>query len=236
MAEDARPEAPMWALHVRANGPTRRPPHKFDLNGTTPDSTTHFNTRTIAGMGVNELALSFVLNVVSKLPRNIRETIVPDMLIPPIANSPDKVQLTSLGHVYFEHPDLEQFDSFAIDFGFVVERREEGRVFYRGYGEHPFIYVASQSPGNRPHFKGPAFVAKSQEEFDKAKAIPGAQLGSLDDAPGGGQIVTFERADDTFFHVVFGQKMRDIDTTHTPSATHESLGPANTPSQKPRRG
>jgi hypothetical protein len=187
-------------------------------------------------MGLNEFALSLILNVVSKLPRNIRESIVPDMLIPPIANNPSKVQLASLGHVYFEHPDLEQFDSFAADFGFAVVRKEEGKVFYRGYGKDAFIYVASQSSDGHSRFRGPAFVAQSQEEFDKAKNLPGAQLGSLEDAPGGGQIVTFERADDTFFHVIFGQKEREIDATSAPSATHEEIGPWNTAFQKPRRG
>ncbi|SMQ52577.1 unnamed protein product [Zymoseptoria tritici ST99CH_1A5] len=185
-------------------------------------------------MGVNELALSFVLNVVSKLPLKIREGVA--MRIPPIANNPDKVQLASLGHAYFEHPDLDQFEAFAEDFGFVVERKEKGKIYFRGYGKDPYIYVASQSADGKPHFRGPAFVAQSQEDFDKAKALPGAQLGSLADAPGGGEIVTFDRADDTFFHVIFGQKMRDIDGTHAPSATHEEVGPTNTAFQKPRKG
>jgi hypothetical protein len=187
-------------------------------------------------MGLNELALSFVVNVVSKIPRKIRESIVPDMLIPPIANNPNKVQLASLGHVYFEHPDLDQFDSFAADFGFAVVKKENGKVFYRGYGKDPFIYVASKSADGTPRFKGPAFVAQSREEFDKAKSLPGAQLASLDDAPGGGQIVTFARADDTFFHVIFGQKEREINVESAPSATHEEFGPWNTAFQKPRRG
>jgi hypothetical protein len=187
-------------------------------------------------MGLNKLAQSFILGIVSKLPRNIRESIVPDMLIPPIANNPSKVQLASLGHVYFEHPDLEQFDSFAADFGFAVVKKENGKAFYRGYGKDAFIYVASQSADGQARFRGPAFVARSQEDFDKAKSLPGAQIGSLDDAPGGGQIVTFTRADDTFFHVIFGQKEREIDATSAPSATHEEIGPWNTAFQKPRRG
>lgn len=187
-------------------------------------------------MGLNELALSFVLNVLSKLPRTIRERIVPAMLIPPIANDPSKVQLASLGHVYFEHPNLDEFDAFAIDFGFAVVKKEQGRTYYRGYGKDPFIYVASQSADGKPRFKGPAFVARSKEEFEKAKALPGAQLGSLEACPGGGEIVTFDRADDTFFHVIFGQEERAIDDTSAPSATHEEIGPWNTAFEKPRRG
>lgn len=187
-------------------------------------------------MGVEQLALSFALNVLSQLPRSIRERIVPDMLIPTITNNPAKVQLARLGHVYFEHNNLEQFEKFAIDFGMVVAEKKDGKIYFRGYGKDPYIYVASQSGTGKPVFKGPAFVAASQEEFDKAKALPGAQLQSLHDTPGGGEIISFSRADDTFFHVIYGQTERDVDASQTPSATHDELGPANTPFEKPRKG
>jgi hypothetical protein len=187
-------------------------------------------------MDLDRFALSYLLSAASTLPQNVRERIVPDMLIPPIANNPNKVQLASLGHVYFEHLNLDLFDSFAADFGFAVAKKKKEKIHYRGYGKDPFIYVASQSADDKPHFRGPAFVAQSQEEFDKAKALPGAQLASLDDAPGDGQIVTFARADDTSFHVVFGQKEREIDAAYVPTATHEEFRPWNTAFQKPRRG
>ena len=187
-------------------------------------------------MVVQELALSFALNVLSKLPRSIREGIVPDMRIPEISNSPNKVQLTRLSHVYFEHPDLEEFSKFAKDFGFVFVSKIGDDRYFRGYGKDPYVYVASRSTDNQPHFRGPAFVAASQEEFEKAKALPGGKLSKLTDAPGGGEIISFDRADETRFHIVFGQEERQIDAKIVPTATHQELGPFNTPFEKPRKG
>jgi hypothetical protein len=179
--------------------------------------------------------LSLILNVASKLPRNIRQAIIPNMLIPKIVNDPSKVQLARLGHIYFEHPDLEEFDEFSIDFGFATAKKKPNRIYYRGYGKDPHIYVATQSSEGTPRFHGPAFVAASKEDFEKAKALSGAQLGSLEDAPGGGQIATFQRADDTTFHVIYGQIEREVESP-IPSAIHEGSGPTNTPFEKPRRG
>jgi catechol 2,3-dioxygenase-like lactoylglutathione lyase family enzyme len=184
------------------------------------------------------LALSVAVTVLSALPRRISESIIhfANMRIPTVVNDPSKVQLVRLGHVTFEHPDLEKFREFAKDFGFVEEKVEEDRIYYRGYGIDPFIYVAVQSKTDKPKFLGPAFVAASQEEFDKAAALPGAQVGSLEHAPGGGKIVTFERSDQTLFHVIYGQKEREVQTAAEPSATHEQLGPMNKPFEKPRKG
>lgn len=160
---------------------------------------------------------------------------MPDMLIPPIANDPSKVQLARLAHVYFEHVDLDKFVSFSKDFGFVEEKRTKDKIYYRGYGKDPYIYVASKSKDGQSKFRGPAFVAASQEEFDKAAKLDGAILGSLDGAPGGGNIVTFNRPDDTFFHVVYGQEEREA-VSPAPTAIHEHQGPFNTPYEKPRLG
>lgn len=187
-------------------------------------------------MVAQELALSFALNVLSKLPRGVRESIMPDMRIPEIANSPQKVQLARLSHVYFEHPDLDEFSRFAEDFGFVFVSKNGSGLYFRGYGKDPYVYVASQSTDGKPHFRGPAFVAASQEEFDKAKALSGGKVGTLVDAPGGGEIISFDRADDTQFHIVFGQEERQIDAKAVPTAIHQESGPLNTPFDKPRKG
>ncbi|KAI9877491.1 MAG: hypothetical protein M1823_007098, partial [Watsoniomyces obsoletus] len=64
------------------------------------------------------LAFQILFFVLSKLPKFLRERIMPDMRISPISNSPSKIQLDRLAHVYFEHPDLDKFSKFAKDFGF----------------------------------------------------------------------------------------------------------------------
>ncbi|KAI8945220.1 Glyoxalase/Bleomycin resistance protein/Dihydroxybiphenyl dioxygenase [Xylaria longipes] len=176
-----------------------------------------------------------LLSALSRLPRFIRESIMPDMRIPEITNNPSKVQLARIAHVYFEHPDLEVFAQFAEDWGFVETKRAENRIWFRGYGVDPYVYVASKSRDGNPRFGGAAFVAKSEEDFEKAALLPGATPSSLADAPGGGRMITFTRSDDTQFHVVYGQAEREVEQT-TPSATHEVQGPYNGPFQKLRKG
>jgi hypothetical protein len=161
---------------------------------------------------------------------------MPDMRIPEIKNDPSKIQLARIGYVTFEHADLKVFDKFAVDFGFVEAKRERDRIHYRGYGRDPYCYVAIQSKNKTPHFRGPAFVAKNQEEFDKAAKLPGAQTSEITNAPGGGKMVAFDRPDDTTMRVIFGQEEREVDPEDCPSATHESQGPFNLPLEKPRKG
>ena len=181
------------------------------------------------------LALKVALTVLTKLPRCLREAIMPDMRIPTITNDLSKVQLSRIAHVYFEHPDLDKFDIFADDFGFVKEAQVGDTIYYRGYGIDPFVYVATKSKDGKQRFLGPAFVAASEEEFEKAAALEGAERVSLEHAPGGGKMIKFSRQDNTFFHVVYGQEERKIDSEE-PTATHEQQGPYNKPFTKPRRG
>ncbi|EOD52685.1 putative trihydroxytoluene oxygenase protein [Neofusicoccum parvum UCRNP2] len=180
--------------------------------------------------------MSAVLSVLSYLPRFVRESIMPDMLIPPISNNPSKVQLCRLSHVYIEHPNLAKFEKFAKDFGFVEVKRTADRIYFRGYGKDQYVYVASRSKDGKPRFGGAAFVAASQKEFEKASKLPGAQFRALRDAPGGGSMVTFARPNDTFMHVVYGQKERAVEASQPPSETHESQGPYNSPFEKKRLG
>jgi hypothetical protein len=177
-----------------------------------------------------------MLDLLGYLPESIRTRIVPDMLLPPVKNNPSKVQLERLSHVYFEHADLKQFEKFAIDFGFVVAERRENTIFFRGYGVSPYCYVATISKDKKSRFLGGAFVAQSHVEFEKAAKIEGAEIKTLDNAPGGGKMITFARSDDTFLHIVYGQEERKIGAREPPSETHESLGPTNTPFEKPREG
>ncbi|KIX07317.1 uncharacterized protein Z518_01970 [Rhinocladiella mackenziei CBS 650.93] len=179
--------------------------------------------------------MSAVLTILGYLPRFIRERLVPTMLIPEIKNDPSKVQLARLSHVYFEHPDLKKFAKFAEDFGFVKAHETKDTIYFRGYGKDQYVYVAKKSKDGKPHFGGGAFVAQSEEQFEKAKKIEGAQLKDLD-GPGGGKIITFARPNGTFMHVVYGQTPREVDTTEVPTATHEHQGPYNLPFEKHRLG
>lgn len=178
----------------------------------------------------------WLLDVVALFPSKWQNWILPPSSIPIVENAPAKVQLSRIAHVYFEHSDLDAFTKFASDFGFIEAATKDTTVYYRGYGLDPYVYVASQSPTRRSRFLGAAFVAKDEENFNKAADMSGAVRKSLADAPGGGEMVTFERPNGTFFHVVYGQTEREVGGKTPPTATHDSQGPFNTPFKKPRKG
>lgn len=156
------------------------------------------------------------------------------MRVPHITNSTEKVQLSRISHVYFEQPDLNTFAQFAEAFGFVEAHREDDTVYYRGYGRDQYIYVVSQSTDGQKRFKGAAFIAATEADFDKAAKLPQAQVQDLK-APGGGRLVTIERPGPTHLHVMYGQTERDV-PQEPPSATHEDQGPYNKSLTKPRKG
>lgn len=162
------------------------------------------------------------------------------MRVPSVINDPSKIQLNRIGHVYFEHENLAEFDKFAVDFGFVEAKRDGDTVYYRGYGRDPFIYVAKKSKNGAVGFGGVAFVAASEQDFEKASRLPGAspvQDVAETGAPGGGKIITISRPNGTLLHIVFGQEERPVDDHQPPpSETHESQGPYNTPFEKHRLG
>ncbi|PLB36084.1 2,4,5-trihydroxytoluene oxygenase [Aspergillus candidus] len=178
----------------------------------------------------------WLLDLIALLPSKWQEWILPPSSITVVENSPTKVQLSRITHVYFEHADLEAFTGFAEDFGFVEAARKGKTIYYRGYGRDPYVYVASQSSARKSKFLGAAFAARDEENFTKAAAMPGAFRKTLVEAPGGGEIVTFTRPNGTLFHVVWGQIERDVEVKSTPTATHDFQGPFNTPFEKPRKG
>lgn len=125
-----------------------------------------------------------------------------------IKNSPEKVQLARITHIHQKHPDLKSWEQFAADFGFVEAARVDSSIYYRGYGRDPYCIIASASSSGKREFGGAAFVAKTSQDFDKAKLLPGATCIDLSQVPGGGSMVSIPTPTDNFIHVVWGQSER----------------------------
>jgi hypothetical protein len=151
--------------------------------------------------------------------------------IPPIANSPNKIQLSRISHVYLSHPDLSQFESFAADFGFAEAGRDADTIFYRGFGRDPYIYVASKSQTGEKAFLGGAFVAKTDKDFNKASELAGAVVHDLSKAPGGGRAVEVPTPGGSRIYIVADQRAK-----YTTTATTVNLGRYNTSLEKFRKG
>lgn len=116
-----------------------------------------------------------------------------------------KIQLERISHVYFEHPDLDDFDNFAMDLGLVKAWRSDDIVLYRGYSKDPYCYVARKAPAGIAALGGAAWIAQTQEDFDKAAAIEGAEVSDLAPYPGGGRRETLKTPSGFLFHVLSGQ-------------------------------
>lgn len=157
------------------------------------------------------------------------------LTIGPVRNNPDKIQLTRLGHVYLSHPDLAKWGAFAKDFGFEIVSQTDQEIYCSGYGKDPYVCVSSQSPDSEKHFNGGAFVAKTEQDFEKATKLPNASLQDLSERPGGGKMVSIPSPSGPLIHVVFGQVEKES-AGKPVSATHVSTGEFNHSLTKGRKG
>ena len=155
--------------------------------------------------------------------------------IPPIVNSTAKIQLARLSHVFVSHPNLEGFEKFAVDFGFVEEAREEDTIYYRGYGRDLCSYVATRSTDGQKHFDGAAYVTKTEHDFLRAAALPGCSPVTDHPGPSGGRQVTLQSPSGTKIRILWGVNERPA-PEKAATATEIHKGGYNTALEKQRKG
>ncbi|KAH8648844.1 putative 2,3-dihydroxybiphenyl-1,2-dioxygenase or glyoxalase/bleomycin resistance protein-like protein [Ilyonectria robusta] len=123
--------------------------------------------------------------------------------------APPPILLDRLAHVCYQHPDLNEAKRFLLDFGLLVEKEEPDRIFFRGYGPEPVIYIATK--GKRA-FLGGTWVVQSMAELEKTVSYHNASRIQDMDAPGGGKYVTLRDPNDMVVRLVFGQTLRSAET------------------------
>ena len=122
-----------------------------------------------------------------------------------------QIRLTRLSYVTYEHPSIDKFRAFAHDFGFIEAGKndKDGSVFYRGYGQDPYLYVARPAPsGARKRFIGAGFAAESENDLVKASKLESAETMDLSDRPGGGKCVVIHDPNGFEMVVLWGQETR----------------------------
>jgi hypothetical protein len=145
----------------------------------------------------------------------------------------EKIQVLRLAFVYYQHPDLKKALTFLKDFGFVEAQTSTNKVFLRGFGVDPYLYVAEQSPDSERHFLGGFWTVSSQEDLKKAAAQPGASAIFNLDGPGAGQAVTLRDPNNFIVGFVFGQEERESDgSRHLEQGVKER----NSTAQRLRKG
>ena len=121
----------------------------------------------------------------------------------------ERIFVTSLAHVIYQHPILDRAVEFLEDFGLIQERIEGSRVYLRGYGSQPYCYIAEQSPDGKRHFVGAYYVVKEFFELEKAAKHPTASGIMSNPGPGGGKLVTLKDPYNGFIvGFVYGQTLR----------------------------
>jgi hypothetical protein len=127
------------------------------------------------------------------------------------SNSPRKIQLSRIANVRYTHKSIDSQRDFLTDFGFTECSRVGKKTYYRGYGDDPWVYCAIE--GDEDMFGGAGFVVESLDDLEYAtNTLPGASaIYELDDAPGGGQCVTFHDPVDGWpMHLIWGQNVAEV--------------------------
>lgn len=149
-----------------------------------------------------------------------------------------KISVLRLAHVHYQLPDFERAISFLNDFGFVEAERQGSKVYFRGFGAQPYLYIAEPSPTSKRAFLGGAWVVESEEDLKLAAAQPGATPIRSNNGPGGGSIVTITDPNGQNVSFVHGQTLQD----KTPDEKIDCREPdnpkiaINTALEKTRRG
>ena len=103
----------------------------------------------------------------------------------------------------FQVPDLDRTRQFVLDFGLALVDPQPAadRLYARGRGEAPFVYVAERG---EPGFRALGLRAGSVEDLHVLATATGAPVEATDE-PGGGSIVRLSDPDGFGVEVVAGQ-------------------------------
>ena len=141
-----------------------------------------------------------------------------------------KIKLDKLAYVHYCHQDLALEEKFLADFGLERVYQSDSRIYYRGTGSQPFIYVADQNTEESPRkrFVAGAWLVQSDDELERASYLPGASSIVTAADPGHGKIVTLHDPNGFEIRLLFGQELLD-EKPKEPTAV-------NTPLEKRRKG
>lgn len=152
--------------------------------------------------------------------------------------SASKVILKRLAYVVYEHPQLESVRAWAKDFGFVEDdnHSEDNVTYFRGYGKDRYVYVARQAAdGASKKFVGGGFVAASEDDFERALHIEGAEEVDVSSRPGGGRLAVIHDPNGSEIQVLHGQE-EQTPPEHGISVCSGGHPPTNGALDKQRKG
>ena len=96
------------------------------------------------------------------------------------------ITIQDIVYVIYRAPDLDKMATFLTDFGLSVTEQSTERLYMRGVGDYPYIFLCERGA---PGFVALGLLAGSADELDAASRLPGASAIEAIDAPGGGRRV-----------------------------------------------
>ncbi|PVH96300.1 Glyoxalase/Bleomycin resistance protein/Dihydroxybiphenyl dioxygenase [Periconia macrospinosa] len=119
-------------------------------------------------------------------------------------NTSTQIRLVKLIHMRYQHPELSKISTFLHDFGMQIAKSTDSAIWFSGYGSDPYVYYAKKGP---KQFLGGAFEVESYADLKKAAAMSEATgpIVQLEDAPGGGSMVTLLDPEGFPVNLVHGQ-------------------------------
>ena len=109
--------------------------------------------------------------------------------------------IKTVSHATFVHVDIEKVRKFYLDFGLVISHETPERIYFRGNGPRPYLYVADK--GDRARFLSVAYEAESEDALRAASERFGSPIEQLD-TPWGGKRVATRDIDGNQIEVVWG--------------------------------
>ena len=146
-------------------------------------------------------------------------------------SSDNRILIDRLSHVRYGHPSFEKVKEFFVDFGLVPIEETDEKVYFRGFGRDPFVYVAEKTNDDKRRFLGGAWIVQSIAELEKAAKLPGASHIHESTAPGGGKVVIVPDNAGGEVTLIYGQQDREEGTQEVPHVMEW-----NNWQQKRRRG
>jgi hypothetical protein len=92
----------------------------------------------------------------------VREWGVANLADQPTWNIP-KVKLSRISHVIYGHPDLDTIRPFLVDFGMRIAKETATKIWFRGYGADPYVYVAVKTA--QKEFLGTCYLVQTFEDL-----------------------------------------------------------------------
>lgn len=120
-----------------------------------------------------------------------------------------KILIDRLAHCRYGHPDIELAKRFFLDFGLVTAEETDNRIWMRGFGKDPFVYVAEKTHDGKRRFLGGGWIVQSLAELDKATELPGATPIRDYEGPGGGKYVIMTDIMGEEITLIYGQTDRE---------------------------